>query len=242
MFEIAMELLGRVNVSTKSLGDLTDRDSGNDNRAKLGDKLLNYGSEIRANDIDVDIFKRLVSGEPVAAREKYKTGFDLENNCKFMFNANTLPKGAENTEAYFRRFLIVPFNEKITEAEKDPELHTKIINDELPGVLNWVIEGLDRLLVQKGFTTCTVSEEALDSYKKESNNILLFVEDSGLIPHKTSFRTTGETYAEYKSWCEEIGYRPVVKNNFSKELKASGFEYAKTAKGRGFYISREMNK
>ncbi len=242
MFEIAMELLGRVNVSTKSLGDLTDRDSGNDNRAKLGDKLLNYGSEIRANDIDVDIFKRLVSGEPVAAREKYKTGFDLENNCKFMFNANTLPKGAENTEAYFRRFLIVPFTIKITEAEKDPELHTKIINDELPGVLNWVIEGLDRLLKEKSFTKCTASEEALESYKKESNNILLFVEESGLIPHETSFRTTGEIYAEYKSWCEDIGYRSVSKNIFSKELKALGFEYAKIAKGRGFYMSREMSK
>ncbi len=228
-----------MNVSTKSLGDLTDRDSGNDNRAKLGDKLLNYGSEIRAGDIDVDIFKRLVSGEPVAAREKYKTGFDLENSCKLMFNANTLPKGAENTEAYFRRFIIVPFTIKITEIEKDPELHTKIINDELPGVLNWVIEGLDRLLKEKDFTKCSAAVETLETYKKESNNILLFIEDAGLIMHKTSFRTTGEIYEEYKTWCNETGFRSIGKNNFSKELKELEFEHGKTSKGRGFYISRK---
>jgi len=172
IFEIDRALFGEENISTKGLGDLTDRDSGNDNRAKLADKLLNYGSEIRGKDIDADIFKRLVSGEPVAAREKYKTGFDLENACKLMFNANTLPKGAENTEAYFRRFQIVPFNEKITEAEKDPELHTKIIENELPGVLNWAIEGLDCLLMQKKFTRCVSADDALEQYKKESNTVV----------------------------------------------------------------------
>lgn len=239
MFEIAMALLGKVNVSTKSLGDLTDRDSGNDNRAKLGDKLLNYGSEIRGKDVDADIFKKLVSGEPVAAREKYKTGFDLENNCKFMFNANKLPQGAERTEAYYRRFIIIPFDVKITNTEKDPELHTKIIREELPGVLNWVIEGLDRLLLNKDFTVCKAAEEALDTYKKESNNVLLFIDESGLIPHQTSFRTIKDIHSEFTDWCDDPGHRPMAKNKFSKELNELGFEHGRTSEGRGFYMTRE---
>lgn len=239
MFEIIMELFGSVNVSTKSLGDLTDRDSGNDNRAKLGDKLLNYGSEIRGKDIDADMFKRLVSGEPVAAREKYKTGFDLENKCKFMFNANILPQGAEQTDAYYRRFIIVPFNEKITEEEKDPELHNKIINNELPGVLKWVIAGLDRLLRKQKFTKCIAAEEALEIYKKESNTVVGYIEELELIPDIQSFRLVNNLYKEYRNWCRDSGYISVAKNDFSKELVKQGFKKDRKSIGRGFYITKE---
>jgi putative DNA primase/helicase len=238
MFEIVMELFGKVNVSTKSLGDLTDRDSGNDNRAKLADKLLNYGSEIRGKDIDADMFKRLVSGEPVAAREKYKTSFDLENKCKFMFNANKLPHGAEQTDAYYRRFIIVPFTVKISEEEKDPELHRKIISGELPGVLNWVIEGLDRLLMQKGFTKCVAADEALTLYQKESNTVIGYVEEYGLVPDRRSFRPVSDLYREYSAYCRDSGYRAVAKNDFSKELTKLGFEKHRTSKGRGFFASK----
>ncbi len=242
MFEIIMELFGRVNVSTKSLGDLTDRDSGNDNRAKLGDKLLNYGSEIRGKDIDADMFKRLVSGEPVAAREKYKTGFDLENKCKFMFNANKLPEGAEQTDAYYRRFIIVPFNAKITEKEKDPELHSKIINSELPGVLNWVIEGLDRLLWEKSFTQCIAAEEALEIYKKESNTVVGYIEELELVPNPQSFRLVNDLYKEYRTWCRDSGYVALAKNSFSKEFVKQDFIKSKKATGRGFYVSKNENR
>jgi len=238
MFEIVMELFGKVNVSTKSLGDLTDRDSGNDNRAKLGDKLLNYGSEIRGKDIDADMFKRLVSGEPVAAREKYKTGFDLENKCKFMFNANKLPEGAEQSDAYYRRFTIVPFTVKITEEEKDPELHSKIIDMELPGVLNWVIEGLDRLLQQKGFTQCVAAEQALEQYQKESNTVVGYVEEYSMVPNVESFRLTNDLYKEYRFFCQDSGYRPMAKNSFSSELVKLNFQKHRTASGRGFYASK----
>ncbi len=238
-FEITKALFGDINVSTKSLGDLVDRDSGNDNRAKLQDRLLNYGSEIRANLMDVDIFKRLVSGEPVAAREKYKTGFDLVNTCKFLFNANKLPKEIERTDAYFRRFLIIPYTERITEEEKDPELHTKIIRNELPGVLNWVIKGLYRLMEQKRFSECEASNKALEAYKIESNPVALFVEDESYTTDLNSKLTNKELYAEYSLWCNDNGHRKLASGNFGKEMHALGFERYKSGSERGFYIKRE---
>ena len=235
-FEITRSLLGDANVSTKSLGDLVDRDAGNDNRAKLQDKLLNYGSEIRANVMDVDIFKRLVSGEPVAAREKYKTGFDLVNTCKFLFNANGMPKEIERTDAYFRRFIIIPYDQKITESEKDPELHTKIIRDEMPGVLNWVIDGLYRLLDQKKFSECDAAHDALETYKKESNPVAMFIEDEGLIKSVDFQWSTKGLYSHYREWCQDNGYRPLAIRNFSTEIKNLGFEPYRSKKDRGFYI------
>ena len=239
-FEVTRALFGEANVSTKTLGDLIDNDSGNDNRAKLKDKLLNYGSEIRGEKMDIDIFKRLVSGEPVAAREKYKTGFDLQNTCKFIFNANTLPKETERTHAYFRRFLIVPYTETIHENEKDTELHRKIIANELPGVLNWAIAGLMRLLKNKDFSRCEASAQVLEAYKKESNSVVLFIEDESLIPDSEARYPNKSLYTLYKEWCIDNGMRPLNNGNFSKELLDMGFERYKSGGERGFYIIRSI--
>lgn len=242
-YEITSALLGEHNVSTKSLGDLVNNDSGNDNRAKLKDKLVNYGSEISSGNIYVDILKRLVSGEPVSAREKYKTSFDLRNNCKFIFNANKLPANIEHSEAYFRRFLIIPYDQTIPDSEKDPELHTKIINNELPGVLNWALEGLSRLLVNKKFSECTASKDALDLYKKESNSVAMMVEDEGFVDGRRADKDyrvpTLSLYSIYRDYCSESGLRSLSKNNFSKELKSLGFEPYRTGRERGFVIVRE---
>ena len=242
-YEITSALLGEHNVSTKSLGDLVNNDSGNKNRAKLKDKLVNDGSEISSGNMDVDMFKRLVSGEPVSAREKYKTSFDLKNNCKFIFNANKLPSNIEHTEAYFRRFLIIPYEQTIPDSEKDPELHTKIIDNELPGVLNWALEGLNRLLINKKFSECTASNDALDLYKKESNSVAMMVEDEGYIDGRMADKDysvpTASLYSTYRDYCMESGLRPLSKNNFSKELKSLGFEPYRTGSERGFVIVRE---
>ena len=238
-FEISKALFGEVNMSSKSLGDLVDRDSGNDNRAKLKDKLVNYGSEIRANAMDVDIFKRLVSGEPVAAREKYKTSFDLHNECKFIFNANRLPQTVERTNAFFRRFLIVPYNYLVPEDERDPELHTKIISTELSGILNWVIEGLERLLINRKFTESQISNDALEQYKNETNIAKLFLDDEGYTPDDSSFMSSKYLYSRYSEWCHLNGFKRTTSVAFSKDITALGFESYRTSRARG-YRAKQM--
>lgn len=237
-FEVTRAVFGEANVSTKTLGDLIDSDSGNDNRAKLKDKLLNYGSEIRGEKMDIDIFKRLVSGEPVAAREKYKTGFDLQNTCKFIFNANKLPKETERTAAYFRRFLVIPYLETISDDEKDTELHRKIIDSELPGVLNWAIEGLRRLLENKDFSKCDAARQAVETYKKESNSVALFIDDESFVPDIAGRYPNKRLYAEYREWSGDNGMRALSSRNFGKELNTLGFESYRTGKERGYYMMR----
>lgn len=233
-YEITRSLFGNENVSTKGLGDLVDRDSGNDNRAKLKDKLLNYGSEISAKQVNVDLFKKLVSGEPVSAREKYKTSFDLENQCKFIFNANRLPDTEEHTDAFYRRFIIIPYNERIPDEERDPELHNKIIASELSGVFNWILEGLERLLKEKDFSKCEASIKEVEEYKRESNYVLLFTEDKHLKADPESKMPISELYGMYRSWAKENGIAPLEKPKFSKELVLLDYEKYRTSRERGF--------
>ena len=45
----------------------------------------------------------------------------MENYAKLLFATNELPKEVEQTHGYFRRWLIVPFDETIPESEQDKE-------------------------------------------------------------------------------------------------------------------------
>ena len=118
-FDIMQALIGRDNICTYSLQSLTKVDSYE--RSSLANKLLNYATEINGK-LEASIFKQLASGEPVQARQIYGQPFIMENYAKLMFNCNELPKEVENTEAFFRRFLIFPFTQTIPKAEQDPEL------------------------------------------------------------------------------------------------------------------------
>jgi putative DNA primase/helicase len=53
----------------------------------------------------------------------------MYNQVRFIVNANELPKEVEQTEAYFRRYLIIPFDVTIPECDRDSELAKKIIGE-----------------------------------------------------------------------------------------------------------------
>jgi len=212
-FEIVNAMLGAENVSCFSLQNLT-----NDNgyfRAMLGNKLVNYSSEINGR-LETAIFKQLVSGEPVEARLPYGDPFTVTNYAKLIFNCNELPKDVEQTNAFFRRFLIIPFDITIPEREQDKELSKKIIVNELSGVFNWVLAGLDRLLIQKNFTQSEVVNKQLEEYKKQSDSVLMFLDDEGFEKNIERFIELKKLFKMYLDYCSEGNYRACSKQNFSK--------------------------
>ena len=214
-FEILNALLGVQNISNYSLQSLT-----NDNgyfRAKIANKLVNYASEINGK-LETDIFKQMASGEPIEARLPYGEPFILNEYAKLIFNCNDLPKDVEHTNAFFRRFLIIGFDVTIPEDKQDKQLSNKIIENELSGVFNWILNGLERLLAQKNFSKCEAIENARNDYEKQSDSVKMFIED---FEYKTSTEYTAisQLYEQYKSYCIEDGFRPVNKSNFMKRLR-----------------------
>jgi putative DNA primase/helicase len=216
-FEIVNALLGNNNVSSYSLQELTD-DSGY-YRAMIANKLVNYASEINGK-LQTDSFKRMVSGEVIPARLPYGKPMQLTNYAKFIFNCNELPKDVEHTNAYFRRWLIIPFDVTIPKAEQDSELHTKIIEKELSGVFNWVLQGLNRLLEQKRFSDCEAAQQAVEQYKIESNSVQMFLNENEYKGSLTNYKPIKQLYTDYRAFCIDDGMTPFKKTNFIKHLKA----------------------
>lgn len=219
-YEISNALLGPENITNFSLQSLTDQNGYY--RAMMANKLANYCSEINGS-LETSIFKTLVSGEIVSARLPYGKPMQISQYGKLIFNCNELPKEVEQSNAYFRRFIIIPFVVTIPESDQDKELHKNIISIELSGVFNWILDGLNRLLLNKKFTESVAIKVAVDQFKAESDSVRQFLDDRFLIPHSTLTKLIKDLYIDYRCFCNEDGMPPVKKTNFIKRLKVLGF-------------------
>ena len=229
---VSTAVLGRANVSGLSLKELTSNPNA---RASLQDVLMNFSSEI-GGIADSEAFKLLASGEPVSAKFLYQDVFTMEDYGRLFCNANKLPAEIENSHAFFRRFLIIPFSVTIDPAKKDTNLSKKIIETELPGVLNWILEGLARLLKQNDFSPCTAADQALQQYRHESNTVSLWLEDASYTVSTAGHELPrGTLLNEYQQFCKAEGFKAVGGKVFSQRMQAAGFD--KHRKSGGYFYS-----
>jgi len=220
-YEVVNALLGSENTSSFSLQELTNENGYY--RAMIANKLVNYASEINGK-LEADIFKRMVSGETIPARLPYGNPMQLTQYAKLIFNCNELPKDVEHTNAYFRRFLIIPFDVTIPEHEQDKQLHTKIIERELSGVFNWVLEGLNRLLEQKRFSNCEAAKQAVEQYRIESDSVQMFLSEHEYKVSATNEMPLKDIFNEYRSYCIESGFKACSRRTLADRMRNSGYQ------------------
>lgn len=233
-FEVVTAMFGRQNVSNYSLQSLTEEKGFY--RAKISNKLVNYASEINGK-LETSLFKAMVSGEPVEACLKYGQPFTMDDYAKFIFNCNELPKDVEHTNAYFRRFLIIPFDVTIPPHEQDKNLHTKIIEKELSGVFNWVLQGLNRLLEQKKFSDCEAAQQAVEQYRIESDSVQMFLNENEYKVSATNDMPLKDLFNEYRNYCIESGFKACSLRTLADRLRNSGYQTER--KGYGTAVNAE---
>ncbi len=214
LFDIISALLGEANISALSLEFLKTPEK----RLPLLGKLLNYGSELSGS-VSPDTLKKASSGEPLEFRRLYGDPFTSTDYARLAFNANNLPAETEITEGFFRRFLIIPFEQTITQEEKDPDLAHKIIAAELPGVMNRVLEGMKRLRASRRFSPCQKADNCLKSYQLESDTVAQFLNDEGWEADNGETVAKGEFYQFYRNYCSASGFHALGIKNFSSRLK-----------------------
>lgn len=239
-FDVVNALLGGdANVSSYTLQQLTDKEGYY--RAMIGNKLMNYASEINGK-MDAPMFKRIVSGEPIPGRLPYGDPFTLIRYAKLMFNCNELPREVEQTDAFFRRFLLIPFEVTIPDAEQDRELGGKIIGSELSGVFNWVLDGLQRLLRQKRFTQSKAVDDALTQYRTRSDSVRSYLEEHGLHTSVDAHKPLKDIYTAYTVHCKESGSHPCALTTFSERLRNAGFTIERRKHGRIVWAETDEEK
>lgn len=236
LLKIITALLGENNISQMDLKSLTTDSNAANNRAQLMGKLLNFAPEINGKGEQThDLIKRMASGEAIQVKMLYKDTITITDYAKLIFNANVLPSDVEHSHGFFRRFLIVEFGETITDEEKDPELANKIIANELPGVLNWIVEGTKRLQQNKKFSPCKKSDDILKQYRTDSDVVAMLIEDRNYVPSESILKALKELYRELEEFAKDNGYKTPSIKTVADRLRNLGFKQRK-GKPLGFYM------
>lgn len=234
-FDIVSALLGKDNISHISLKNLTEERGIY--RIGIQDKLLNYSSELGRN-LETTIFKQLVSGEPVDARNLYKSPITMANYARLMFNTNEMPSDVEFNDGYYRRFIPIGFNVTIPEERRDPDLSKKIIENELSGIFNWALSGLKRLLINKRFTISDSSKSLLEKFRNSADSVREFIQEESFVKSNLNPIVLKELYKFYKQFCFDYNYRPVALRKFTDRLRQVGFEFERRNYGFVVYINK----
>lgn len=179
--------------------------------ALIGASLV-YCDEVPKGRINEQLIKSLVAGEKVLVDRKHQAPLSLRLKGKWLVLGNHIPVITDHSTGFWRRWDLVPFGSSVPESERDPTLVDKLVHTELPGVLNWALEGLQRLLARNGFdpTLPQPMESMLRTAKAESNSILSWMQDVELASTPPDMLATRKArlYAAYKAWCAENGMQP----------------------------------
>ena len=191
--------------------------------AELFEKWANIRNDIpKATVENTGAFKEIVAGDPMKAEEKYKDPFRFEPSAKHLFAANQLPETEVDDEAFYRRILLVPFPETVPVDERDKHLDDKL-QSELPGVLNWAIQGLQRLREQGGFTADRSPGHTADTWQKWGDSVSRFASDA-VSEATDNAIPKSELYKAYLEYCRQESIPSDTQHSMTRGLKQEGFE------------------
>lgn len=215
-------MLGKGNVSAIPL-QLLSNSNFRFYISQLYGKMANICADLPAQPLaETDVFKKIVAGDTVTGEFKYHPAFDFVPYAKLFYSANQLPSLPKDTEAFLVRWDMVEFPKQFLPGDprRDPELKAKLTTpEELSGVLNWCLEGLQRLLRQNAFTRGETLEELEDRWIVEGDSVKAFVERCAVTDDFEAKTDVTKTYEAYVQFCNRHKVTPYTQKRFSREFK-----------------------
>lgn len=185
-------------------------------------KRLNVIEEVGGNYYQAHKLKKLVSGESLTINMKFKDQFRFTPEAKFIFAVNMMPRVDDSSSATERRMCVVQFNNNFRDT---PNVHLRfsdgLLAQELPGILNWMLEGYRSLIKEGAFEKTEEQGQTLAEYREENSSVDGFIGEC-LTFDGVSVETTSKLYGEYKEYCVKDGRKYKSMIAFTKEMKAYG--------------------
>ena len=216
---ILRTFLGHWNVSNVPLHDLTE---GGFSLAELRGKLLNISADVPERDFDdTAVFKQIVDGQLAVLRapRKHRDPIEFQPFTRLLASASRVPRSADNSLGYLRRWLVVPFDTTLNESDLDRSLLEKLTTpEELSGLLNRAVSAYRQLLESGSLTESEKMAQAKKGFDQESDSTRLFLEEcvEECSPYDEIDRTV--LYGAYKDWCVFNRINPVSARRLYKSV------------------------
>ena len=213
-------LIGRQNVCGPTLNSL----GGEFGLAPLIGKPLAIISDARfvGKNGNVVVERLLsISGEDVlTVNRKYRDQWTGKLPSRLHVISNELPKLGDASTAIVGRIVLLLLSRSWL-GKEDHALEQRL-HAELPGILNWALDGLQRLTVPNGnrFTRIPAAEEAIAVMRDLASPVGAFVReqcDTGADKQVA----VDELYGAFKIWAENNGHAKPTKQLFGRDLRAA---------------------
>lgn len=178
------------------------------------------------------MFKKITAGEILEDSYKHKDAISFRTRSKLMMACNFFPTVNDTSDGFMRRWLIVELPMHFVEKDKvrqftndrelDPFLEDKLMK-ELPGILNWMIEGLQRLIKQGKFTHTAQQDDLINEFRAVNNPLYSFVDDN-----KEAFEGSDnghivyreQIFLKFSQWADKNKVQPIPSNRFYSNMRS----------------------
>jgi putative DNA primase/helicase len=211
-------LVGGDNVAGPTLSSL----SGDFGLAPLLGKPLAIVSDARLSGRNSQVVvERLlsISGEDsITVNRKYRDQWTGKLPSRFLVISNELPQLGDASAAIAGRFVTLLLTQSWY-GNEDTTLEGRI-HAELPGILNWALDGLARLERQGRFTKPASTDEAYITLQDLASPVGAFIRDLCAldIGHEIP---VDDLWKAWKAWAEDNGHRPGNVAVFGRNLRAA---------------------
>lgn len=195
----------------QTLSDMRDAMVAVDSDAKRPDR--NDATAVHSR------FNRVTANEPIDIKINYQQDNWVGRlNCKLLVACNGVPILADDSSAAPRRWVVLKFTEDFTGRE-DLTLGRRLVG-EAEAIAAWAVEGLRRLMVNKGFTLPQSSRDAIEELSQSSSPLILFVNERMDFSDAEGTVQSRLLWDSYRNWCLDTNTRNhLTSYNFGRLLK-----------------------
>lgn len=145
---------------------------------------------------------RITGEDSVSVNRKFKDAWNGKLPTKFLVATNELPSFSDASAALASRFIIYRFTRSFIGSE-DFGL-TDRIKAELPGILMWALDGLERMRLRGRLVQPVSGQGLADELEEMTSPVTQFVEDVCIIGQAYTVPVS-DLFAVWVTWCHDNG-------------------------------------
>jgi P4 family phage/plasmid primase-like protien len=212
---VLVGIIGQINLATLRPHLLGERFE----LSRFLGKTLLYGADVADNFLNqrgASVLKSLTGYDPITLEFK-NSNEQPSIICRFNVivtcNSRLTVHLEGDTEAWRRRLAIIQYNKPKPE-RVIAALGQQILTEEAPGVLNWMLERVDKIRADEWQLRLTANQQAaVDNLLLESDGHAVFAREC-LSRDASQSLTVPDCFAAYVEFCNQRGWTALTKNKF----------------------------
>lgn len=207
LLDAVVAALGRENVSGLSLQRL---ESDKFSVVRLLGKLANVCADLPSDHLtSTSTFKALTGGDRLTAERKFQGSFEFTPFCRLIFSTNHYPQSKDSSQAFFRRWYVVPFDAVLEPREIILDLAAQLAAPlELSGALNKAIALLPNMIARGGLSQNETTRSAKMEFQEMTDPLAAWV-DRYTILTPEGMVTKKDLLIAYNGTAEAAGRPPM---------------------------------